>query len=541
MGTAFVQTERYYAGAYGAWSLSHFSLMRHGSDSAPPGSSGDHTLLSNRFVANQHVIPSITGLTDSGDGLQALFNDGTYKTVGPGSGDGDVTGPDGGVKDNELVSFDGTTGKQIAGGVAALYDNTPLEFHDDVGRRARLSAGTADTRSELQLQFDQGAGDLSLLSLVAATDDELQLVFQQGVLAALTLASTLSAAESRVSAAGGHALMLDADSFIWLRPDRAAGGDRAVRVLGDLVLFDAADNERARLIETPNGLALAYSKSSSYDPNNGAVNVASGLVEMHGAQANVQTLADDVVGPVWSDSTGNLFGVEPPDPGWEDGAISAGVTVQFPNASPGAWVLIPGLQTIIAQDVVDGDPLDVTAFVHLVESSGNQSGTVEMGFGINGADPLVSQANKVISGGFEGYFTAGFTIRSHGGLTAGQTVDVYMRVSEFGNVLFDVHADGSTFADPPDNLVPLDHEAHISVPAEGGAGTGEVNVLGTLGIGQSINGGKILSTLNTKSFTGSNGITATSDAVEVDFDGHVFVQATEPLTQPDGAIWIKTA
>ena len=143
-----------------------------------------------------------------------------------------------------------------------------------------------------------------------------------------------------------------------------------------------------------------------------------------------------------------------------------------------------------------------------------------MAWAWTGADPTESLYAGNLPGGFQNKIAVSGSGLTDSSYPANTSFSVFWR--ETG---------GAGSADTWGSaIIPREHRLFIAINVGGGGGSGEVNMLGTLGGGESIDGGKAGPVLNTKSLTGSNGIAVTSSATEVN---HAL---TYPLTADLGTV-----
>lgn len=208
------------------------------------------------------------------------------------------------------------------------------------------------------------------------------------------------------------------------------------------------------LVNSPDGIA--------FDTNSGAVVCAIGAVEIYGAEATLHGLNTGQTDnrQVFCTPDGTLYSVSPPPTGW---FVSDTDNALYNLPTLATWVKITGLTVTVPQDLALGDRLDLTANLHVIELSGNRDGTIDISYGINGAQPTGAGVNKFVSPGFDSLIPISI-VTTTVSLTSGDTLDVWARRSTQGHNQFNLTVDGTTGAG---------HELSASTPSgSGGAQTG---------------------------------------------------------------------
>jgi len=154
---------------------------------------------------------------------------------------------------------------------------------------------------------------------------------------------------------------------------------------------------------------------------------------------------------VWCDANGSLFAVDPPIPPWSDTDTDTG---DYDLANLGTWVQMTGLVTTIGADVTAGDRLNVTANISVVNLSGSRAGSIDIGFGIDAAQPSTG-INISVTEGMASFIPISLSTTAHGGLTTGQTITIWGRRSTEEQAAFEPVLQGSTTT----------HELTIGIPA----------------------------------------------------------------------------
>ena len=261
----------------------------------------------------------------------------------------------------------------------------------------------------------------------------------------------------------------------------------------DLVFTTGLGSEvaRAGLAAGENALFIQRTDEGQYDPDDGGIVFLPGAVELRGSKVCIKALANDTGEnrDVRVDADGNLYVAEL-NTTWTDTDTSAASVSTGTGTGQGSWVQVTGLTTSVVADVTAGDPLDIFSNLSIQNDTTSRDGSISVGFGIDGAAPTTAGIEMAIAGGFDSVLPVALRTTTHGGLTAGQTVEVWIRRESGAHTSFGVTADGSA----------MNHEMILSVPATGaGGGGGEANFLSSLGSGASIVGTKAGSQLNVRS------------------------------------------
>lgn len=225
---------------------------------------------------------------------------------------------------------------------------------------------------------------------------------------------------------------------------------------------DSGDNLRGVMGNqvTGNGWYAVYSSDGNYDPLNGGAVFNSGGLELHGAAVSVEELSHTNTSgrQVYVSESGVLFGVDPPDPGWISTATDSGSHDLGTGTGAGAWVEVTALDMNVAEAVANGDRLDGGFQLYAVNKTGNRTGEVEIGYGLNGAAPTGVAAARPISAGFDGYLSGSFTLFNVT-LAQNDTLSIWARINNGSQSAFGVDLVGTT----------NNHTSYISVPGGGGA------------------------------------------------------------------------
>ena len=227
------------------------------------------------------------------------------------------------------------------------------------------------------------------------------------------------------------------------------------------------------LVTRPGGYFAFTPDGATFDPNDGGFTVEPGISHAYGISI-VEDLKHATAGgqQVYVSTDGVLYGVEPPAAGWSD---SAADNANYLRSGTGlnVWQLLTGLQTTAAEAVSSGDRFDVAAAVH-TNNTTSRTGTIELGFGINGAQPASAAQSYVIVENFTGYLNFSTTTTTIT-LAQNDTLDIWARVTSESNTQFSA---GLQFDGSVNN-----HEQFISVPGQGGGANGDMIAPGSMGTG----------------------------------------------------------
>ena len=301
--------------------------------------------------------------------------------------------------------------------------------------------------------------------------------------------------------------------------DPYIGGDLKIGGASNFtaVFTDASGIEQgsAGYVASPKtGVFLAYAPSGAYSETDGAVLAIPGALEAHGAAFQVESIqhSTSTGQQVYCTPEGVLYGADPPPPGWSDEATDTGSYDLGTGTGVGAWVELTGTVATIQSDVAAGDRLEIQGLVTAVNKTTNRAGTIEIGYGLDGAAPVGAGEAYSIVGGFSGSLPAStWSWSTHGGLTAGQTISLWGRRTFGDHASFGVDLVGTT-----DN-----HVLEIFVHGSGGAGS-PTNI--TISYSAT--------TVTVESSTGTNGVIAQAIA-----GGNAGVMSGADKTKLDAA-WI---
>ena len=219
----------------------------------------------------------------------------------------------------------------------------------------------------------------------------------------------------------------------------------AAMAAGGVVFKDSGVIKGAAL-GTADGVVIAHTDASgTYDPLDGGVAMLTGVVELHGGVANVQSLADPVEGKdrsVRCDQDGNLYSVTLEASGWELNDTSTGVynIGEAGDANPNAWTKLTNgtpaesLETTATDAVAPGERVDFTVRMWLQEL-GAKNGSVQIGVGIDGVEPQTWHT-VAVSKSANGYYTINTT-------TTTATIDIGHVLAVWARPVFVGGGDGS--------------------------------------------------------------------------------------------------
>lgn len=213
-----------------------------------------------------------------------------------------------------------------------------------------------------------------------------------------------------------------------------------------ILITDDGNVPRGSLIGT-NGTLLPVGAALSvvidpvdFDTNDGIFLARQGAIDLYGQSATIHGLNSGQTEnrQVYCTPQGVLYTVVPPAPGWQVSDTDNG---NYPLPTLALWVNVTGLIVIVPQNVANGDRIDFAASIHFVNSAtgNNRSGSVDIGYGVNGAQPL-SGANVRIEEGFDSVIPVSF-VNTAIVLTASDTISIWVRRSSQDHAQFSPAAD----------------------------------------------------------------------------------------------------
>lgn len=276
-------------------------------------------------------------------------------------GSGDVTGPAGGVVNQEIAVYSGTTGKVIQGSSGLLLTNFLQNVVDDT-------------------------------------------------------TPTL-----------GGPLETDGNDIVIRRADTTELG----RILAD---------------DTDTLSAFGYFPGGVYDQDNGAIGVGPGEVIVHGSNVNVPTLSNPENRQVWVDIDGNLFAVAGQEAGWSEPPVTSSIDQNLgAGTGVGSWFPVTGLISTLPSEHTSGDKVVMEFSVQVVNLSLIHAGTIDVGYGINGANPI-GFVSEIVVGGFDGTISDSISVISLVA-DAGDTISVFARNGGGDHVQYEPTLVGSGIRD----------------------------------------------------------------------------------------------
>ncbi len=285
----------------------------------------------------------------------------------------------------------------------------------------------------------------------------------------------------------------------------------------EIVISNAADAIQGGIGVNPNDAAAVYFAhvtATGYDPADGGILAAPGKVGLHGSVVEVPSLVGAESRNVQVSEEGILYAAPLPATGWEVSDTST-FDYSFGNGSTvTAWVEVGGLEINPVADVDVGDRVDI--FVSLyVENTEDKSGTLDIGIGINSADPIAVGASVSVGPETLTYIPLSWSTTTHGGLTTSDRIDVFVRrgVSVDDATL---HLRGTT----------SEHEMLVSVPSGSGGG-GSPTDLGNVPAPSSV---------TITSSTGANTVVAGAVSGTAGMMTGAQVDTLASALQPDGVI-----
>lgn len=195
---------------------------------------------------------------------------------------------------------------------------------------------------------------------------------------------------------------------------------------------------------TLSGLGIFHQHvDADFDPVDGGMIFTAGETKLYGSIANVQTLAGSGSRQVYCNADGDLYPVVPPPPGF---SVSDTDNGDYALPTLATWVEMTGLQISVPSDVAVGVPLQIFTNIHVVELSGNRSGEMAFNYSINAAVPAGAGIIKPVVRGFDGLIPISITTTTHGGLTAGDLIRIWVQRASQSHAQFDLNANASTGA-----------------------------------------------------------------------------------------------
>jgi len=151
-------------------------------------------------------------------------------------------------------------------------------------------------------------------------------------------------------------------------------------------------------LDSGTGCFLSYAIDTTYNPTNGAIFLAPGEVHLSGSTVTLNSLEGTEARQVYCSAGGTLYSVVPPAAGW---SVSDTDNGDYPLDTLAQWVKITGLEISTPEDLAANDPVDITVNIHIINNSSSRGGSIDIGVGINGAEPTTGGVNSVIAGDFD--------------------------------------------------------------------------------------------------------------------------------------------
>lgn len=268
-------------------------------------------------------------------------------------------------------------------------------------------------------------------------------------------------------------------------PAPVLGGDLTSK--GNVIRLTRADDALQGGVGAADSVPGAYllaGEPAAFDDTVGGVLVDLARTSLYGSAVRIVRMAHTVAGgrQVYVSEDGNLFGVDPPPTSWSEADSDAGIYAIAPLA---VWVRMTGLEITVPQDEPLGTQIQVSASV-VIENLGNADCSVDIAFGINGAQPTAAPRNVLIPAQSPEQSIDISLSTTTTALTAGDLIQIWLRRATQQNANADPSANGTTTL----------HELVVSVPSSGSPATPGDVVQGTgtftTGIVATWQGGKVL-------------------------------------------------
>jgi len=221
-------------------------------------------------------------------------------------------------------------------------------------------------------------------------------------------------------------------------------------------------------LDSGTGCFLSYAIDTTYNPTNGAIFLAPGEVHLSGSTVTLNSLEGTEARQVYCSAGGTLYSVVPPAAGW---SVSDTDNGDYPLDTLAQWVKITGLEIATPEDLAANDPVDITVNIHIINNSSSRGGSIDIGVGINGAEPTTGGVNSVIAGDFDNLIPVNVSTAVAVERLTGTIFTVWIRRSSEDHNQFDPEVHGSTGAT---------HSLTVGTPSETGAATAWGTITGTL-------------------------------------------------------------
>ena len=208
----------------------------------------------------------------------------------------------------------------------------------------------------------------------------------------------------------------------------ALGGDLDLDG-NNILITNPSDGVEGAIGLAANNIDVFFARIESgggYDPSDGGILCKPGALELGGGVVQIPALKGTKVRDLRITEDGIIFAAELPDPGWQVSDTST-FDYDFGNGNTqGPWVEVQGLEVFFGGAVSIGDRVDV--FVELyVENTSNRAGTLEVGVGINGANPTVVGSSQSVGPEALTYVPVAWLFLSGANYTTGDRIDVFAR------------------------------------------------------------------------------------------------------------------
>ena len=224
-----------------------------------------------------------------------------------------------------------------------------------------------------------------------------------------------------------------------------------------------------------------------YNPADGGILCQPGKLTLGGSVVEVPVFKSAENQDVQVSPEGILFAAPLPHPGWEAPATST-YDHDFGNdKTQGPWVAVTGLTVNPGDNITTGDRVDAYANLY-IENTEDKTGAIEIGIGINGADPTAIGINKSVGPDSISYIPVAWIFIAVADYTTADTFTIFARRAASVD---DAHLYLRGTAQS--------HSMLLSIPGEGGGGGGSPTNLGNI---------PAASTVTITSSTGSNTVLA---------------------------------
>ncbi len=166
--------------------------------------------------------------------------------------------------------------------------------------------------------------------------------------------------------------------------------------------------------------------AGTYNPADGGILCRPGVLELGGSVVVIPALKGTGIRDLRITEDGIIYAADLPTPGWQVSDTST-FNHDFGNGKTvGPWVEVQDLEVFFGGAVSIGDRVDV--FVELyVENTEDKAGTIEIGIGINGANPAVVGSNQSVGPEALTYVPVSWSFISSANYTTGDRIDVFAR------------------------------------------------------------------------------------------------------------------